>query len=309
MHCEALPIPVHPDTHVMCKIKSDTVTASHPLFQTLASAQPNGIRDPENKENTSVEVLPLEPPGNGKVLPAIPSTSFGKEETEITSFRGAPAHYSLLKATFLSDNNMPDGQIIAPGAEFVKSWRMTNDGSTSWPEGTALVFIAGNRLAAFKDAPTRYKVGDVAPGSVVDVWAGDMKAPDEPGRYVSYWSLQDEEGYSFGHRVWCDIVVPELESDLSSHAGSITLPPLETTRDVLGHTENVMHSFPQTVSEITEPITTSTQSGSQSASLDSKSLGEWEETTDLLPESDHDNQAREGASGRVPTEWVILDDD
>jgi hypothetical protein len=70
-----------------------------------------------------------------------------------------------------------------------------------------------------------------------------------------------------------------------------------------------MHSFPQTVSEITEPITTSTQSGSQSASLDSKSLGEWEETTDLLPESDHGNQAREGASGRVPTEWVILDDD
>jgi next-to-BRCA1 protein 1 len=70
------------------------------------------------------------------------------------------------------------GQIIAPGAEFVKSWRMTNDGSTSWPEGTALVFIAGNRLAAFKDAPTRYKVGGVAPGSAVDVWAGDMKVSE-----------------------------------------------------------------------------------------------------------------------------------
>jgi next to BRCA1 gene 1 protein len=52
---------------------------------------------------------------------------------------------------------------------------MKNDGNCAWPDGTALVFIAGNRLAAFDDAPTRYKVGVVDVGASVDVWAGDMK--------------------------------------------------------------------------------------------------------------------------------------
>jgi next-to-BRCA1 protein 1 len=52
---------------------------------------------------------------------------------------------------------------------------MKNEGSCPWPENTALVYIAGNRLAAFNNAPTRYKVGLVEPGHAVDVWAGDMK--------------------------------------------------------------------------------------------------------------------------------------
>jgi len=321
MHCEALPIPVHPDTHPLCKIKSDIMTANHPLFQSLASIQLNGnvlsneevhhtavgnpgITDVDSEKELS-KVLPDAPRQiTEDVLPKVPTMSLLEENAA-----RAAVLEPVYKATFLSDNNMPDGQIIAPGAEFVKSWCMVNDGNTAWPAGTALVFIAGNRLAGLNDSPLRYKVGDVEPGAVVDVWAGDMKAPDEPGRYVSYWSLQDEEGCLFGHRVWCDIVVPELESGHASQVGSITLPTLNEHLESRGHVTDVPPSLPQSSSDITEPVTVSTQV-SHSTGLDSRSSDEWEETTGLLLEAENPSQGV-AITGSVPAsvEWVILDDD
>jgi Ig-like domain-containing protein len=109
-----------------------------------------------------------------------------------------------LRASFVADNNIPDGQIFPPGAEFVKSWRMRNDGPGSWPADTELVFVAGDRLMI--DTSERFKVGAVPPGEEVDVWTGEMKAPDVPGKYISYWRLCDSKGRRFGHRIWIELV-------------------------------------------------------------------------------------------------------
>lgn len=107
-----------------------------------------------------------------------------------------------LRASFVADNNIPDGQIFPPGAEFVKSWRMRNDGPGSWPADTELVFVAGDRLMI--DTSERFKVGAVPPGEEVDVWTGEMKAPDVPGKYISYWRLCDGKGRRFGHSIWIE---------------------------------------------------------------------------------------------------------
>jgi hypothetical protein len=107
-----------------------------------------------------------------------------------------------LRASFVTDNNIPDGQIFPPGAEFVKSWRMRNDGPGSWPGDTELVFVAGDRLMI--DTSERFKVGGVPPGEEVDVWTGEMKAPDVPGKYISYWRLCDSKGRRFGHSIWIE---------------------------------------------------------------------------------------------------------
>jgi len=58
------------------------------------------------------------------------------------------------------------------------------------------------------------------------VFALDMKAPEEPGRYVSYWRLKDDKGRPFGHRVWCDVIVaePQNSSDGSLTSSSIIMP-------------------------------------------------------------------------------------
>ena len=80
-----------------------------------------------------------------------------------------------LAAEFVSDNNIPDGQIFPPGAEFVKSWRMRNDGAQDWPETTELVFVAGDRMAPFNGAPTKVNVGMVKAGEEVELVSGEMK--------------------------------------------------------------------------------------------------------------------------------------
>jgi len=127
-----------------------------------------------------------------------------------------PVSPQPLYASFLSDNNIPDGQIFPPGAEFVKSWRMVNQGMSSWPESTELVFVAGDRLGPFGSAPRAVKVGAVKAGEEVEIAAGEMKAPEIPGRYVSYWRLSDGEGKQFGHSIWVDIIVAEVTRATSS---------------------------------------------------------------------------------------------
>ncbi|KAI0274799.1 hypothetical protein BC834DRAFT_1037443 [Gloeopeniophorella convolvens] len=134
-----------------------------------------------------------------------------------------------LRASFVADNNIPDGQMFPPGAEFVKSWRMRNDGPGPWPADTELIFVAGDRLTI--DASERFKVGAVQPGEEADVWTAEMKAPDVPGKYISYWRLCDSKGRRFGHSIWIDICVAEQTkasesdgSDDSLAASSIVMP-------------------------------------------------------------------------------------
>ncbi|KAI9056980.1 hypothetical protein FKP32DRAFT_1661460 [Trametes sanguinea] len=136
--------------------------------------------------------------------------------------RQAPA----LQAEFVSDNNILDGQIFPPGAEFVKSWRMRNNGEVDWPEATEVVFVAGDRMAPGNGSPRKYHVGAVKAGEEIEVIAGEMKAPEVPGKYVSSWRLSDGAGNFFGHSIWVDIIVAEVnESSSESLASSSIIMP------------------------------------------------------------------------------------
>jgi len=85
----------------------------------------------------------------------------------------SPVPEPPLRATFISDNNISDGHLLPPGAEFVKSWKMLNDGVRDWPETTQLIFVAGDKLVSEEN--TAVKVGKVAAGEEIDIWTGDMK--------------------------------------------------------------------------------------------------------------------------------------
>ncbi|KAJ7070776.1 hypothetical protein C8F01DRAFT_1107742 [Mycena amicta] len=111
-----------------------------------------------------------------------------------------------LRATFLDDITLPDGQIFPPGAEFVKCWRMVNSGGEDWPVTTELVWIAGERLARGPGTPANVPIGMVKVGGEIDLWTGELKAPEVPGRYVSYWRLRDDQGNAFGDNIWIEYV-------------------------------------------------------------------------------------------------------
>ncbi|TCD64312.1 hypothetical protein EIP91_004259 [Steccherinum ochraceum] len=161
------------------------------------------------------EALLTRPEGSSSA--AAPRADLFNLKEYLTSIAPKPAHV----ATYVSDSNIPDGQVFPPGAEFVKSWRMKNDGETAWPEETALSFVAGDRLTHI-DSVTSVKVGSVAPGAEVEVVGPEMKAPDTPSKYVSYWRLFDGSNY-FGHSVWVDITVAEMNRPASKSSGEDSL--------------------------------------------------------------------------------------
>ncbi|KAJ8469580.1 hypothetical protein ONZ45_g16847 [Pleurotus djamor] len=162
----------------------------------------------ETVEN--VEAQPSPPP----VMPSIPRRISPKPRA--------------LNATFIADVTVPEGQVFPPGAEFVKSWKMLNDSEHAWPKATEMVFVAGETMSRFPFVPVPVLVGSVAANSEVELSTGELKAPESPGRYVSYWRLRDENGELFGDSIWIDITVQESSSLTTSEnvspASSIIVP-------------------------------------------------------------------------------------
>lgn len=87
---------------------------------------------------------------------------------------------------------------MSPGEKVTKIWRLNNNGTIAWPEGTTLLHVAGDIVQA---DPGPIKVSPAHPGSEADI-AVDIIAPSSPGRYVSYFRLQGPRGRRFGQRIW-----------------------------------------------------------------------------------------------------------
>jgi next-to-BRCA1 protein 1 len=95
---------------------------------------------------------------------------------------------------------------MTPQQQFVKIWKMRNEGTVAWPENTRLSYVGGDRLSNVEAVP----VPVIEPGAEVDI-AVDMTAPNLPGRYVGYYRLLTPDGTRFGQRVWVDIIVAPQE--------------------------------------------------------------------------------------------------
>ena len=60
---------------------------------------------------------------------------------------GGKASRHKLDSRFIQDVNILDGTIMAPSTSFTKIWKMRNNGSVVWPQGTQLVWIGGDKLS------------------------------------------------------------------------------------------------------------------------------------------------------------------
>lgn len=107
-------------------------------------------------------------------------------------------------ARFVSDVTIEDGSIIPALTKFEKTWRIRNTGSVAWPEQTVLTYVGGDSLSEARSA----LVGSVPEGGEVNI-SVQMTAPQEAGRYQSFWRLSGPDGVRFGQRVWVDFIVPD----------------------------------------------------------------------------------------------------
>lgn len=92
------------------------------------------------------------------------------------------------------DVTIPDDTILRPDEAFIKTWRLQNIGTCTWNNDYALVWFSGEQLGANPVVPLS---GTTAPGQQVDLTV-EMRAPDTPGTYQSWWRLRNPSGSFFG---------------------------------------------------------------------------------------------------------------
>jgi uncharacterized protein with LGFP repeats len=98
------------------------------------------------------------------------------------------------KAQFIVDVNYPDGTVVAPGANFTKTWRLKNVGTCPWTTSYQLVFFSGEQMGAPASAAFTQNV-DL--GQTFD-FSISMIAPTTVGNYIGYWMFKNANGALFG---------------------------------------------------------------------------------------------------------------
>ncbi|XP_059644647.1 protein JOKA2 isoform X2 [Cornus florida] len=132
-----------------------------------------------------------------------------------------------LDSRFIRDVNVLDGTVMAPSTPFTKIWRMRNNGTIMWPQGTQLVWIGGDRLSEALSVEAEISPAGLSANKELDI-AVDFTAPELPGRYISYWRMKAPSGQKFGQRVWVLIQVDATLKDsvYDSFQGlNLNLPP------------------------------------------------------------------------------------
>lgn len=130
-------------------------------------------------------------------------------------------------AHFVSEN-YPDGTKVDKGVTFTKTWKLQNNGSTTWTTDYSLVLTNSSYpLGKNLNEPYQIKLPkSVSPDETVDISA-DFTVPDADGVYEIHYKLQNSNGQMVsgdGNVVWLKIVVGNAQSGSNSvQAGNVTI--------------------------------------------------------------------------------------
>jgi hypothetical protein len=123
----------------------------------------------------------------------------------------------------VDDLSVPDNTVFQPGTEFVKIWRLRNNGTCPWVEGYKIVAVDDQLL----EGDTEKLVSEpVAPGQTTEISA-TLTAPQEFGTYRSNWQMEDINGTVFGvngfveDAFWVQIEVSETAATAVPNSGAI----------------------------------------------------------------------------------------
>ncbi|MCK6540245.1 MAG: hypothetical protein L6Q26_09320 [Anaerolineales bacterium] len=104
---------------------------------------------------------------------------------------------------YVADVTVPDGTIMSPGQDFVKTWRVRNTGACPWGAGYVLAY-AGYSVPMSGQFIAMTEV--VQPGQEVDV-SVQFTAPSQAGEYLSAWTMRNPQGVTFPQVVFVKIIV------------------------------------------------------------------------------------------------------
>jgi len=156
----------------------------------------------------------------------------------------APSNPQGDRSVYVSDVTIPDGSVIAPGAAFVKTWKLQNAGTTTWTTSYSLVFISGDQMGTIASVPLTQSV---APGQQVDV-SVNMVAPTNQGTYQGYWKLKNGTGQLFNDSVY---VLIKVGTGGATQPASTNTPGPSPNPTSTGSPGNPISSLTMSVDEAT----------------------------------------------------------
>ena len=109
---------------------------------------------------------------------------------------------AVSNSAFVADVTIPDDTVMAPGQQFVKTWRVKNTGNTTWNQSFRLDFIEGVAMTN----QTSLSVPTVTPGAETEI-SLTLTAPTQKGTHFGDWKIKDERGVLFGDILFLRIVV------------------------------------------------------------------------------------------------------
>ena len=164
------------------------------------------------------------------VLPSATSTAWASPtfvastptSQSITTYSSSySTAYGCYDAAYVSDVTIADGTVVAPGEEFVKTWKFQNTGNCNWSENFWITYSSGEDM----DGDDTEIDEDVTTGDTASI-SVSLVAPDDEGTYTGYWQLATEDGNVFGERVYVLIVVSD---DASTSTPTTTATSTATT--------------------------------------------------------------------------------
>lgn len=128
------------------------------------------------------------------------------------------------RAVYVADVTIPDGTVLAPGAAFVKTWKLQNAGTSTWTTSYSLGFISGEKMGADTSVSLPQSV---APGQQIDI-SVDMIAPTDLGIYQGWWKMKNASGQLFDDSVYVLITVGSGVATPTTAGGTAVASPTST---------------------------------------------------------------------------------
>lgn len=173
-----------PDISAIQTAAAQTVIAQ--ITETAAVVPPTPLASPTLESVTNTPTVTVTLTVGALTTPGLFGTPLGLYDD---------ASYDLATV----DVTIKDNTEMAPGQEFLKTWRIKNTGASSWGPGYTVVFGYGEKMNGLPAALTT----TVTPGQEVDV-SVQFKAPTKIGEYKSWWRMANARGSPFGQffSVW-----------------------------------------------------------------------------------------------------------
>lgn len=196
--CGSSNVPNQESTPDVAAIRTSAASTVVSQFTLTAAAFTPTTESPATEEATEAPAATSAPETTS---PQATGTATQAPLAQVTNAQGTTV--ALCDALeFVADVNVPDGTNMAPGQDFIKTWRVKNAGSCTWGADYKLIYSYGEKMSGQWQPLNQV----VQPGQEVEL-SVSFKAPDKVGEYVSAWQMTSPKGAPFGPAIFVKIIV------------------------------------------------------------------------------------------------------